>query len=139
MKKKSTYYAALIAILMTGLILTSGSAQDNRNSKSISPKEAVGLITKYRGDPEFVILDIRTPGEFQSGHLEDSVLIDFYSKNFAEELSRLDKNKTYLIYCRSGNRSSRSLGLFQKLKFQKLYHLDSGIIGWKAEGLPLTK
>jgi len=62
-------------------------------------------------------------------------MIDFYSRAFAEEINHLDKGKTYLIYCRSGNRSTRSLELFQKLKFQKIYHLSSGINGWKSEGL----
>jgi rhodanese-related sulfurtransferase len=66
-------------------------------------------------------------------------MIDFYSKTFSEEINRLDKGKAYLIYCRSGNRSTRSLELFQKLKFQKIYHLSSGINGWKSEGLPVVE
>jgi rhodanese-related sulfurtransferase len=105
----------------------------------VSPKEAFALIETHKEDSNFVILDIRTPGEYQSGHLKNSIMIDFYSKTFAEEVNRLDKGKTYLIHCRSGNRSTRSMGLFKKLKFQKIYHLSSGINGWNSEGLPLVK
>ncbi len=139
MKNKSALYGVLIFICLFGFILTSYSANYGQNIIAVSPKAASDLIAQHSGDSEFVILDIRTPGEFQSGHLPESVLIDFYSKTFAEKISRLDKNKTYLIYCRSGNRSTRSLGLFQNLKFQKVYHMASGIIGWNAEGLPLSK
>ena len=66
-------------------------------------------------------------------------MLDFYSKTFAAEVSGLDKRKTYLVYCRSGNRSARSMELFKKLEFQKIFHLSSGINSWKSEGLPLVK
>jgi rhodanese-related sulfurtransferase len=139
MKKKLMTFAIPIFIICLGFVLPSLSAQESTRIIAVSAKEAANLIDNHDGDNDFAILDIRTPGEFKSGHLPDSVLIDFYSKTFAEKISRLDKNKTYLIYCRSGNRSARSLGLFQNLKFQKVYHMASGIIGWNAEGLPLSK
>jgi len=97
------------------------------------------LIEKHNGDSDFVILDVRTPGEYQSGHIKDSIMIDFYSNSFMDEIGRLDKEKSYLVYCRSGNRSARSMSLFKKLEFQKIYHLSSGINGWNSEGLPLVQ
>jgi rhodanese-related sulfurtransferase len=90
-------------------------------------------------DDKFAILDIRTPGEFQSGHLTKSIPIDFYSQTFADQLNRLDKTKTYLVYCRTGNRSTKSLKLFKKLKFQKIYHMASGISTWKSESFTVVK
>jgi rhodanese-related sulfurtransferase len=66
-------------------------------------------------------------------------MIDYYSKSFVDEIGRLDKEKSYLVYCRSGNRSARSMDLFNKLQFQKIYHLSSGINSWISEGLPLVK
>ncbi len=139
MKNKSALYGVLIFICLFGFILTSHSANYGQNIIAVSPKAASDLITQHKGDSEFVILDIRTPGEFQSGHLPNAILIDFYANTFADEINRLDRQKTYLLHCRSGNRSTRSLSLFEKLKFQKIYHLSSGINGWKAEGLPLSK
>jgi len=118
---------------------TLSECQDSSRILAVSAKEASDLIDKHSGDNEFAILDIRTPGEFQSGHLAKSIPIDFYSQTFADQLNRLDKTKTYLVYCRTGNRSTKSLELFKKLKFQKIYHFASGIGAWKSEGFAVVK
>ena len=139
MNKKLTIYAIPIFIICLGFVFPALSAQDSTSIIAVSAKEAANLIDKHNGDPDFAILDIRTPGEFQSGHLPNAILIDFYSQTFADRLNRLDKKKTYLVYCRTGNRSTSSLTLFNKMKFQKIYHLSTGIRGWQSEDLPVTK
>ncbi len=139
MQKKLTAFAIILSLTFLGFILLSPGAHSDQQFTAVSAKEAVALIETHKGDPGFVILDIRTPGEYQSGHIENAIMIDFYSKTYAQEVNRLDKGKTYLIHCRSGNRSTRSMALFEKLQFQKIYHLSSGINGWKSEGLPLVK
>jgi rhodanese-related sulfurtransferase len=139
MQKKLTLVGTIIVVVILGFWLLSPTAKSDQQIKAVSPKEASTLINQHMGDSDFIILDIRTPKEYQSGHIENSIMIDFYSKTFAADVNRLDKEKTYFIYCRSGNRSKRSMGLFKKLKFQKIYHLSSGINSWKSEGLPLVK
>jgi rhodanese-related sulfurtransferase len=139
MQRKQTGYRILLFVILFGFILPSCRAQQEQNITALSPRDASVLIEKHKGDSDFVILDIRTPGEYQSGHLQNAVMIDFYSKSFADEIGRLDKEKSYLVYCRSGNRSARSMDLFKKLQFQKVYHLSTGINGWNSEGLPLAK
>jgi rhodanese-related sulfurtransferase len=139
MRKKHILYAIPIFIICLGFILPSLSAQDSTRIIAVSAKEAADLIDKHDGDSDFAVLDIRTPGEFQAGHLKNAILIDFYSQTFADQLSRLDKEKKFLIYCRSGNRSARSLEIFKKLKFQKIYHMANGISTWNSEGFPVVK
>ena len=139
MKIKRTVCALLVSVFIVGLVFPSYAAQHSRNIVNISSKAASKLIEEKKGDTQFIILDIRTPGEYKAGHIHKSMLIDYYSKDFVDKIKQLDRSKTYLLYCRSGGRSGRSLRLFQKLNFQKVYHLDSGIIGWKSEGLPLSK
>ncbi len=139
MKIRFTAFAIPIIIICLGFLPRFLSAQDSTHIIAVSAKEAADLIDKHNGDNEFAVLDIRTPGEFQSGHLAESISIDFYSQTFADQLNRLDKTKTYLVYCRSGNRSTKSLELFKKLKFEKVYHLASGIRAWKSEGLEIVK
>ena len=139
MQPKRTGFIILIAVILFGFILPSCQAQQDQNIPALSPKEALKLVETHTGDSDFVILDIRTPGEYQSGHLKNATMIDYYSKSFVDEIGRLDKQKSYLVYCRSGNRSARSMDLFKKLQFQKIYHLSSGINGWISEGLPLVK
>ena len=139
MQKRLTGYTVLLLIFLFGFMLPSCGAQQDRNITALAPTEASNLIEKHKGDSEFVILDIRTPGEYQSGHLQDAIMIDFYAQSFADEIGRLDRDKSYLVYCRSGNRSARSMDLFKKLQFQKIYHLSSGIREWISKGLPLVR
>ena len=139
MKKKLITYAIPVFIICLGFVLPSLRAQDSEGITTVSAKQAADLIDKHSEDKDFAILDIRTPGEFQAGHLARSIPIDFYSQSFADQLNRLDKKKTYLVYCRTGNRSTSSLSLFKKLKFEKIYHMSNGISGWKSQDLPVTK
>lgn len=106
--------------------------------KNISPKEALALINKNKGNEDFVILDVRTPREVSSGHIEGAINIDYYSKTFIDELNKLDRGKRYLIYCRSGHRSGKTLKIMEKLGFREVYNMLGGIKAWKKEGLPIT-
>ena len=139
MKRNFITYAITIIILCFWFVLPSLSSQDSTHILTVSAKEAADLIDKYNGDSGFAVLDIRTPGEFQSGHLPGAILIDLYSQTFVDQLSRLDKEKTFLIYCRTGNRSTKSLEIFKKLKFQKVYHMSTGIRAWQSEGFAVVK
>lgn len=103
----------------------------------LSAKEALSMINRNKDNSDFIILDIRTLEEYESGHLENSIRIDFYSEDFEEQLDKLDKNKTYLIYCRSGNRSSKALNIMLEIGFKEVYHISGGIIEWTAEGYPI--
>ncbi|MGD2014349.1 MAG: rhodanese-like domain-containing protein [Desulfobacterales bacterium] len=139
MKKKLIAAAMPVVIIWFGLAVTALGDQDSTRAIAVSAQEAADLIDEHNGNDKFAILDIRTPGEFQSGHLAKSIPIDFYSPTFADKLSRLDKTKTYLVYCRTGNRSTKSLQLFKKLKFQKVYHMTSGISDWKSKRFAVVK
>jgi rhodanese-related sulfurtransferase len=81
-----------------------------------------------------VILDVRTPQEYGSGHLNGSINLDFKSPSFSDQIARLDRNKAYLLYCRTGIRSARVLLLMRSLGFKELYNLTKGIEQWQREG-----
>jgi rhodanese-related sulfurtransferase len=106
--------------------------------ENISPGEAYTLIQAHQEDEDFVILDVRTPAEFQAGHIENAVNIDYYAETFQKDLNELDKTKTYLIYCRSGNRSGKTLRLMKKLNFSTAYNVIGGIAQWLQEELPVA-
>lgn len=128
-----------ICVLAGVLVLLCASVLSGGGLKSVKPKEAYELIRKNAGNPEFVILDVRTPEEFDEGHIEGAINIDYYHPGFESEVEKLDRSKTYLLYCRTGNRSGRSFRLFEELRFQHVYHMEGGTSRWKREGLPLVK
>jgi len=122
------------------LVAMSGSAQTGGGgAKNLDPGEAQALIREHAGDRNFVVLDVRTPGEFAQGHLGGAVLVDYSSPEFRQQVARLDRTKTYLVYCRTGNRSSRAMGILQELGFQNVYHLERGIKRWLEKGLPTVR
>jgi len=82
---------------------------------------------------------VRTPAEFTAEHIENATNINFYSKTFRDMLNNLDKNKTYLIYCRVGGRSGSALDIMAELNFKEVYNLSWGINQWKTAGLPTVK
>ncbi len=97
------------------------------------------MLDRHRGDPDVVLLDVRTPKEFEDGHIEGALLLDYHSSDYVDRLKALDREKTYLIYCRSGNRSGKSLAIFEKLGFHRAYHMETGVIGWSREKYPLVR
>jgi len=105
----------------------------------LSPKDAYNLVQKNKGNRDFIILDIRTPEEFSSGHIEGAVNIDFRSDKFADELNKLDQNKTYFVYCRTGNRSYDAVSLMARFGFTSIIRLSDDITGWKSARLPIVK
>jgi len=128
-------------ILLTTFVYgcTSQAESTNQILEDIGVQEAYELIQHNQGNQDFVIIDIRTPEEFNEGHIENAVNIDFYSETFKKDLDKLDKNKTYFIYCRSGNRSGRAMPIMKELGFKEVYNLSAGIKEWIAEGLPVIQ
>jgi rhodanese-related sulfurtransferase len=105
----------------------------------VTAAEAFDLIEKNSGNPDFIILDVRTQKEFDEGYIQNAILINFYAETFRENLDKLDKNKIYLLYCRSGNRSGQTLEIMSQLGFSSVYHLMGGINSWREAGLPLVE
>ncbi len=85
------------------------------------------------------IIDLRTPSEVKStGLIKDAIIKNYLDSDFNEYISKLDKSKNYIIYCRSGGRSSRAVKIFLS-EGLKVYELGVGINGWQKEGRPLVK
>ncbi len=133
--------------LVIGVILIGGCVRDETATpetptqiiEDITPQEAFTLIQNNQNNPDFVIIDVRTREEFSGGHIENATNIDFYSETFRDMLNNLDKNKTYLIYCRSGARSGSTLDIMAELNFKEVYNILGGMLQWQSEELPTVK
>jgi len=115
--------------------------------KQLCPAECRGLVLRFSGiqsqdiSPDakcLVILDVRTSPEYVLGHLIGSINLDFRSPSFRDEIARLDRDKAYLLYCRTGRRSARAAMLMISLGFMELYNLTKGIEQWQREGFEVV-
>lgn len=120
--KKIALVIAVFIVLVVILISLKGV-----NSSGILNSE--DFISKYNSTPEAVLVDVRTPAEFNLGHIKGAVNIDYENVNFENEIKKLDASKTYFIYCRSGNRSSKSAIIMKNNGINNIYDLQGGISG----------
>ncbi|ABB39927.1 Rhodanese-like protein [Oleidesulfovibrio alaskensis G20] len=142
-----THRKALTAGVLVFLMLASGmafmqwyryghTADTGMQLVPVSATQAAGLLNEKSVIP----LDVRTPAEFARGHIKGAVNADFHAPDFAGQLARLDSRAAYLLYCRSGARSARTLRTLEKLGFKgPVYHLQHGLLEWEQHKLPLTK
>ncbi|MBN2161152.1 MAG: rhodanese-like domain-containing protein [Spirochaetes bacterium] len=134
--KHIIYTLASILSFISLSFLGTARVQGTTNAaiRQISPDEAEKLIRANAGSRDFVILDIRTPGEYRDGHIPGAALLDYYSLSFRSSLEALDKNRTYFVYCRSDNRTGRALKIMGDLGFTRVYELRGGIQAWLSSG-----
>ena len=85
-------------------------------------------------DDNAVILDVRTPEEVEEGYIPKARNIDFYlGPDFMAEIEKLDKNKNYYVYCRSGNRSGQACSLMNNIGIKNAYNLEGGFMNWAGD------
>lgn len=128
-----------LATLIAFFAFSAPQAIEANGGADLSPEAAMGWIMTKSDTPGFVLLDVRTPGEYNKGHIQGAKLLDYYDPDFLKRLKTLDRGKTYLLYCRTGNRSGRTLYLMGKLGFKQAAHLAGGIVAWQGKGYSLVK
>lgn len=101
----------------------------------IGPAEGKAMIDE-QGD-QLTIIDVRTPAEFSDGHLADAVNLDVSGGEFEQLIASLDHSATYVVYCRSGNRSAAAAKIMADAGFTSVFDLG-GITAWKDAGYPVV-
>jgi rhodanese-related sulfurtransferase len=107
--------------------------------KNVNVAQAQELIQANQSNTGFIILDVRTPEEYAAGHIANAMNIDYSAPNFSDEVNRLDKTNTYLVYCHTGARSAAASQVMQGLGFKDIYNMTGGITDWQAAGYPVVK
>ena len=126
----------LLATAALGAVVVAGcSSSTGTEVETVAPAAAAEVIAT---ETDEVVLDIRTPEEYDQGIIEGAVNIDFYDDDFAVQLDTLDKDAHYVVYCNSGNRSGQANSIFEELGFTNVTEIDGGITNWYAEGLPVV-
>lgn len=94
---------------------------------------SVEVLNGLRLEENPIILDVRSPQELEEGIIPNYKQVNFFNTSFKEELEKLDRSKTYLVYCRSGNRSKKACAMMSKMGFTSLYNLEGGIQAWNTK------
>jgi len=84
-------------------------------------------------------VDVRTPGEYAGGHIDNAINIDYNASDFKEIINELDKNNGYIVYCQGGGRSAAASKVMAELGFKHINNMTGGILAWEAAGLPVEK
>lgn len=133
-----------IALIATAAIigLACSNEKNNQSTTEVSSPEqemAVAAISKDITAAEFksllaekngLLIDVRTPEEFQAGHIEGAENIDYYGDDFDAAINELDKNQPVFVYCKSGGRSGKTKKILTDKGFTEVYNLIGGYGNW---------
>lgn len=128
-------YKIILAVILVAILVTILVGYFSRNKRFDIDESKFEELMK---EPDSVILDVRTAGEYSKERIQGAVLLDINSPGFKDQIKRFQKDKTYLVYCRSGNRSAKACEIMSELGFEKCYNLKNGINGWKKSNKPVV-
>jgi thioredoxin len=117
---------------MISFAVLSCNGQTSKNVKTI---EAAAFAEKIAATPNAQILDVRTPEEYVSGHIDNAVNVNWNGTDFVAKAAALDKTKPVFVYCKSGGRSKQASAKLEELGFTTIYELQGGMLKWDAAGL----
>ena len=123
------FHSIFLAII--GFVVLSCNGQNSKEIKTIDSK---AFAEKMAATPNPQILDVRTPEEFTSDHIDNAKNINWLGTTFVSDVEKLDKSQPVFVYCKSGGRSQKAAEKLNELGFKTIYQLDGGILKWDAAG-----
>lgn len=124
---------SIILPLFFLVVIPRGISQETATKSSLISVDQMKEVLEE--NPDVLLLDVRTPEEFEQGHLPGAKNIDFQSKDFIEQVERLPKDQPVYLYCRSGNRSAKATSLISEMGFSHYYDMQGGFLKWEKEQL----
>ena len=112
---------------------------DKPTTQPVVKKISVDEFDKMRQEKQAVVLDVRTTREFEAGHVPGAVNIPIASPDFKQQISKLDKSKTYLVHCYRGSRSATATQEMSKMDFMNLYDFSGGMDAYQKAKKPVEK
>ncbi|WP_298766809.1 rhodanese-like domain-containing protein [uncultured Alloprevotella sp.] len=125
--------------LLFSILAALGLFANAQSQSEVEVLEPQAFIERVKADTSAIILDVRQPEEFAEGHLAQAINLDWLNQTvFINGLAKLNKQKTYYIYCRSGRRSQAAAGKLKAEGFQ-VVDLKGGYLHWVEVGMPVVK
>lgn len=131
MKGKSLFFKLFMVI---ALLIPAFAFAEIKN-------EDVAKVDELIKSGKYTVIDVRTKEEYDAGHIKGALNFDYYSDDFEEKIeSQLkDKNKPYIVYCRSGMRSLYSAQILEDLGYTDVTNMKGGFLAWQSAGKPVTE
>ena len=130
----------IICLFLSILFFTSCKSrqESNQNEESFKNLTVEEVIILLDANPDIIVIDVRTPDEIaQTGAIENSINIDFKASDFKEKISVLDKDKEYILFCKSGNRSGQASKIMAEMGFSNINNLNNA--GYEEFSKALSK
>ena len=125
----------IVSILFVLVFFASCQAQEKKGIQLLAAKEFSQKVASEKGQ----VIDVRTPKEFQQGHLKNAQNIHLYDQDFGQRIEKLDKKQTVYVYCKAGGRSAEAVEILQNHGFESIIELEGGTDSWSEANLPLEK
>ncbi len=113
----------VLLVMSLGLMSSCANAQQGEGYQLLKADAFLKLVEETTDE---LLLDVRTPAEFNQGNIEGAINLDYYADDFRQKLEAMDKTKPVFIYCASGGRSHNAIALLQELGFGEIYELKGG-------------
>ncbi len=120
--------------LFISFTILSCNGQPSKSIQTITPE---AFAKKINESPKVQILDVRTPEEFASEHIDNAENVNWLGNNFAASVKKYDKSKPVFVYCKSGGRSAKAAAKLAELGFKTIYELEGGMMKWNVAGLSI--
>ena len=124
-----------LIVVLSGVFMLVASCMLGQNKNDIQIDE----FQKKIATENYILVDVRTAEEYADGHLEGALNIDYFSATFSEEIGKLGLETPVLVYCRSGNRSGKSMKIMYDIGFKEVKNLIGGYKGWVSENNSVIK
>ncbi|MDO4762872.1 MAG: thioredoxin domain-containing protein [Flavobacteriaceae bacterium] len=124
-----------ILFLLFFTLMLSCNGQDAQHKK-LNAREFQNEVKETQNA---LVVDVRTPEEFENGHLDGALNVDWRNQNFEEKILKVDKNQPVFVYCMSGRRSAKAIAKMKELGFSNIVEMSGGMIAWRGENLPESK
>jgi thioredoxin len=103
-----------------------------QQTKTVQTVDVTAFAEKLKATDKAQLLDVRTPEEFNSGHIENATNVNWNGDDFVAKAENYDKSKPVFVYCKVGGRSAQAADKLAELGFKEIYNLDGGIMKWNA-------
>ena len=117
-------------------LATAETADDTSKIRHMAPAQVLEFL---RTRPDAKVLDVRFGFEFRRGHVTGATNLNYLSLSFKRRLKQLNKNRTWVVHCKSGHRSGPAVRVMEELGFKSIIHMEGGFDAWKQAGLPIAR